>query len=291
MRVPTQEDFATIESWGHISDPLAAAKDFSEQKFEKREQNNYHKQAWDQYYSYRENAQGEGSQDYYESMKRGINRTKWEYLKRRKAWYIPPIGWGEFAAPGTARILDLGCGDGDVTQRIADFIAGRWQQFDYDGFPLEIIGIDLNKTRVKNARRLTNSPHSKITMSFNTSDAADGLSFADNYFDHVVCTGVIEILNDNLATEIINEITRVAARGIYIEDLFDEFPGGYPREELPDMLADRGFRVREHHKMFQQPFSEEGSTDPLKIWPILIVQALYAEAENPTPPQDQYTED
>ena len=289
MRVPTEQDFATIESWGHISDPLAAAQDFSEEKIDRRWQNEYHQQAWEEYHESRENAQGGGSQDYYESMERSINRTKWEYLKRRKAWYTPPTGWGKFAAPGTARILDLGCGDGDVTQRIADFIAGRWQQINYDGFPLEIVGIDLNSVRIDNARRLTNSPHPKITMTFETGNAADGLSYPNNYFDYVVSTGVIEILNDDLATAVLDEITRVAARGIYIEDLLDEFPGGYPREELPDMLADRGFNTRERHKMFQQPFSEEDSTDPLKIWPILVVQALYAEANNPTPPQDQYT--
>ena len=35
--------------------------------------------------------------------------------------------------PG-ARVLDLGCGDGDQTERVAEFVAGRWTAAGYDGF-------------------------------------------------------------------------------------------------------------------------------------------------------------
>jgi SAM-dependent methyltransferase len=281
MRIPTHSDFEDLNRWGIVSNPSIAISDYSKKKEELRWENQRHNDAHEKYHTRRKNGLGEGTQEYYREMSRPIDRVKWEFLKRRKSWYICPTGWQKFAGLDVSRILDLGCGDGDVTQRIAEYITGQWQQTGHDGTPVEIIGIDLNKSRVENARRLTKSPHKKITLSFEVGDASKGLEFESNYFDYVVSTGVMEILPDDIFEEVINEISRLSAYGVYIEDLIDKYPGGYPREELGSILENYNFNIQEQHKVFQEPFVKEGTKDPLEIWPMCVVQILFAERDAP----------
>ncbi|MFC7079065.1 class I SAM-dependent methyltransferase [Halorussus caseinilyticus] len=288
MRIPTTEDFAELESWGLVEDPMAAIADYSDERAERRWDNDRHCRA------HREHAENQSeefladAQAYYRSMDRPIDRRKWAFLKRRKAWFHPPVEWGRFAATDASRILDLGCGDGDVTQRVAEFVAGRWTQTGYDGAPMEIVGVDLNESRVRNARKLAESPHEKITLTFEQADATDRLDYGEDFFDYALLNGVFEVLDDENFEAVRDEVSRVTAIGLYVRDLLDDYEGLHPRPDLPDSLADRGFETVARHKIFEEPFAEEGTTDPLAVWPMNVHQVLFAEASDVSSLADRY---
>ncbi|WP_137286112.1 class I SAM-dependent methyltransferase [Halorussus salinisoli] len=288
MRIPTTEDFAELETWGLVENPRAAIEDYSEERAERRWDNDRHRRA---HREHDENLSPEfvaDSQAYYRELERPIDRRKWEFLKRRKAWFHPPVEWGRFASPDACRILDLGCGDGDVTQRVAEFVAGRWTQAGYDGAPMEIVGVDVNESRVRNARKLTESPHEKITLTFERADATERLDFGDDFFDYALMAGLLEVLDDETFESVLDEARRVTARGLYVRDLLDEYEGLHPRPNLPETLSEYGFETVARHEVFEEPFTEEGTRDPLEVWPMNVHQVLFAE--NPDSPSlaDRY---
>lgn len=288
MRVPTPEDFRELETWGLVERPMAAVEEFSPEHERRREENERHRQKRREQEENVSEAFIEDTQAYYRSMERPIDRTKWDYLKRRKAWFHPPVGWGRFAAPGTSRILDLGCGDGDQTERVAEFIAGRWTAAGYDGFPMEIVGVDLSESRVENARQHARSPHGDVTLRFEQGDVAAGLDYADDYFDYTLALGLLEILDDDLVGSVLDEVARLTASGVYVRDLLDPMPGFHPRPDVDERLAERGFETRERHRVLEEPFVAEGTRDPLDVWPMNLHQVLFAAATDPTPPGERY---
>jgi len=287
MRVPQPEDFRELEQWGLIADPFAALKDYSEERAERRWENDRHCRAYEEFKSSTADERVDDVQEHYRDLDRPIDRTKWTYLKRRKAWFHPPLEWGRFAEPGTARILDIGCGDGDQTQRVAEFVAGRWQATGFDGFPLEIVGVDLSASRIENARQHTSSPHEQITLRFEQGDLLDGLDCADDYFDYSLAMGIFEVFDERF-DEMLTELTRVTAEGLYVSDILEEYPWVTPRPDLPGVLAERGLDVVERHKLLQEPFTESGTEDPLAIWPMHLHQVLFAAVEDPATPAERY---
>lgn len=83
------------------------------------------------------------------------------------------------------RILDLGCGIGNFRNNLSD---------DY-------YGIDINRNYIKHAR-------SMHTGSFEVMDGTD-LSFADNYFNHVISIATLHHMNDHQIREMLKEALRV----------------------------------------------------------------------------------
>jgi SAM-dependent methyltransferase len=288
MWIPQPDDFASITDWGLIENPCAAVEDFSERKEKARWENDRHCQARQEYIENQSDEALNDPQAYYRSLQRPIDRTKWEYLKRRKAWFHPPVGWNQFSAPGVSRIVDFGCGDGDLTQRVADHIAANWLRAGYDGFPLEIVGIDVNDSRLCNARSHTASPHEHITMRFEKADILDGLAYGDDYFDYGLAIGFLELFDDERINDVLTEVTRLTARGLYIRDVLDEYPGMYPRPDFDSLLSGQGFSVQTRHKVLKEPFVEEGTTDPLAVWPMDLNQVVFARANSVTPPEERY---
>jgi len=287
MRIPEPADFGALESWGLVGDPMAAIADYSEERARRRDENDRHQRAQAEYESGADEAFVADSQSYYRELDRPIDRTKWTYLKRRKAWFHPPVEWGRFAEPGTARILDIGCGDGDQTQRVADFVAGRWQATGYDGFPLEIVGVDLSASRVENARRHASSPHEQITLRFEQGDLLDGLDYADDFFEYSLAMGVFEVLDEGIEAAV-DEVTRLTARGLYVRDILESYPGLVPRPDLPATLEGVGFDVEARHRVFEEPFTESGTEDPLAIWPMNVHQVLFASVADPVARDTRY---
>lgn len=275
---PSEVDFQKISDWGHKSDPLKAIHEFKVEYLTQRENNPYHVEANKIYTQKRLDYINKKNFDhYYKTASKPIDRKRWEYLKDRKAWFIAPLNWDSFSEIGVSRILDLGCGDGDVTQRVADFIANAWNKSGYAGHQIEISGYDLNPSRVENARLHCISPHPMITFRFGVVDVVGaGMSEPDMFFDYSLSTGVLEILEDEPAKKFMSELTRVTKSGIYIEDLADVYPGGYPRDDFATLFRDCGFALVEDHYVLTEPFVPEGSMDPMELWPVQKDRLMFA---------------
>ncbi|MFK7874078.1 MAG: class I SAM-dependent methyltransferase [Oligoflexales bacterium] len=279
---PTESDFEEIKSWGLDQDPFKAIKDFSPEKIENRWENSYHKEAHQSYYDRRAQwIEKKNFDHYYKKAEKPIGYNAWNYLKERKAWYIMPLGWDLYAEPGVTKVLDLGCGDGDVTQRVADYIVKKWEEKGYEGHDLTIVGLDLNASRIENAKLHCRSSHEKIKFEFAACDVVgDGIPYADQAFDHTTCTGVLEILEDKPAKAFVKELCRVTRDSVHIEDLADEYPGGYPRENFDMMFEPCGFKIEQNFTVLTEPFCEKGTKDPMKLWPNLKDTNLLARRIN-----------
>lgn len=275
---PEQKDFDAIKKWGLDESPLRAINDFEDSQLDKRWDNTYHNKAHEAYLGRRAQwIANENFDNYYKKAEKPIDRKRWEYLKDRKAWYILPLKWEKFAEASVSRILDLGCGDGDVTQRMIDFIITQWEERGYEGHALEVVGLDLNPSRIMNAKEHVRANHPKISVSFDVCDAiGGGIPYEDQYFDYSATSGVLEILEDEPAAKYSQELARVTKNGIYIEDLYDEYPGGYPRDDL-ESLFKPDFTLLERHIILTEPFVEEGTLDPMELWPVLKDQVLFLE--------------
>lgn len=273
-----ENDFETIMAWGVGEDPFASVKDFTWAKVENRGLNPEQAAAIEAYISARNNyIKSKDFDNYYKTAEKPIDKLRWKYLKDRKAWYIIPLNWELIARNGGA-VIDLGCGDGDTIQRLADYVSTFWVNNDIEPKDLHIVGIDLNSSRITNARNHVESPHSSIKIEFMQGDAVtEKLPFDDNYFDFSLACGVLEILDDVQFKTYMNELCRVTEYGIYIEDLYEQFPGGYPRQFLGEHFIKRGFSVARKEIIMSEPFSTLRLQDPKRIWPIFLVQILWLE--------------
>lgn len=277
---PQEGDFQKIKSWNLDNNPMSAIKDVSEMKKELRWLNPEHRELYTEYIMKRLDYIGQKNfDDYYKKAIKPIEKIRWEYLMRRKAWYIMPLGWDNMSK-GSYKIADFGCGDGDTVQRLINFIDQEWGKNKITNKKVRIVGMDLNKSRIENAKQLVTSENPNITFEFTTGDiVGKGISFDNNYFDFGLITGVLEILEDEPCNKFIQEICRTTQRGIYIEDLFEKFPGGHPRENLPELFSKYQFIGKSRHVILSEPFDIERSQDPMKLWPVMLIQNLWLEKD------------
>lgn len=280
MWTPTEHAWKVIRSWNVEEHPFIAVEDYSEFKKELRWLNPDHRQLWEEIILKRLEFIKESEsnfENYYKASANPIARDRWEYLTARKAWYIMPLGWEHFLER-SCKIIDLGCGDGDTIQRIIHYIQNHFKKENITDRKVHLVGLDLNPTRVENAKKLVQSPNSNITFEFDVADiTGKGLQYKDDEFDFAVSTAVLEVLDGGAFNFYMNEMCRVARRGIYVEDLSDQYPGGFPRTDLPDHFKQRNFKVTHNHYIFNQPFDVASLRDPLKMFPIMLVQNLWAE--------------
>jgi len=90
------------------------------------------------------------------------------------------------------RVLDVGCGPGVYTDRLSE--AG-----------LDVYGIDYSGEMIEIAKS-KNFKNAVFSVG-----RADNLKFEDNFFDSVLCVGVLEYIDD--LREAIREIARVTRKG------------------------------------------------------------------------------
>ena len=95
-------------------------------------------------------------------------------------------------APGSSRYLDVGCGNGFVTEIVA-------RKFD------EVVGIDIEPQRLDDFRANASTNYGILLMS------AAEMQFASNYFSFVTAFEVLEHVSDLNAS--VTEIVRVCAPG------------------------------------------------------------------------------
>lgn len=273
----TEEDFKIIDNWGLKDDPFRAVSEYNDLRKELRWLNKDHRNAWEKYiYARLEYIGNKDFDDYYKKAEKPIDKLRWEFLMKRKAWYIMPLGW-DTIAKDSCKVSDLGCGDGDTVQRLIDYIDEYWKKNNINDKKIEIIGIDLNDSRIDNAKKLVESPNSNIKYDFYQADAIeDGLDYENNYFDYSLCTGVLEILDDEQCEKLTSEMCRTTKSGIYVEDLYERFPGGFPRE-LPELFKTYNFHEKQKKVVFSEPFSLDGLSDPKALWPIFIDQNVWLE--------------
>lgn len=277
MWYPEDKDFQALDAWGLAANPFAAVEDYSAMKTELRWLNGENRKVYVDYVKRRlEYIAGKNFDSYYKTARKPIDKRRWQFLMQRKAWFIMPLGWDRIADAGGS-VIDLGCGDGDTVQRLIDFTHARWQAQGVKGRKLHIVGIDLNQSRVDNANELVSSPDPAITFEFRAGDLVGGLGGPDKAYDFGLITGVLEILEDELYAKFIAESCRVVRKGVYIEDLFEEFPGGYPRDNLHEEFEKHGFAQKLRHVVLSEPFDVDRLRDPMKLWPMLLDQNVWLE--------------
>ena len=142
---------------------------------------------------------------------------------------------------------------------------------------LHIIGLDLNSLRIENANRLVSSPNKNISFEFKQTDLNEKQKYDDYYFDYALSTSVIEIINNEYYQDFIKMIARLVTKGIYIADIFEKFPGGYPRDKLSKDFLELGFKTLKREVVLSEPFDKNGFKNKIKIWPSVLMQNLWLE--------------
>jgi SAM-dependent methyltransferase len=273
----TNKELNALKKWGHLQNPFKAYSDYSDLKQELRWQNPEHKKLYKKYWKRRFKwTNGINFKKYYTTAHKPIDKKTWEYLRIRKAYYITPLGWDTIAKKG-GRLIDFGCGDGDVIQNLIDYVTEYRKKNPKYNNTLEILGVDINKSRIINAKKLVMSNSASIKVSFEVQDITKEIFFKKSKkFDYCFIVGVIEIIDDIDLIKFFKNIQKIIKKGIYIEDLYEKFPGGWPRFNIGMFLEKINFKVAKRKVIFTEPFNIKKLTDPLKIWPIILDQNIWA---------------
>lgn len=264
-----------LKSWGVHKNPFIAIKDYSHIKSDLRWKNKENLLAYEKYWIRREKwTNNVNFEKYYRTASKPIDKKTWEYLRLRKSYFIMPLGWKKIAQDGV-NILDVGCGDGDITQNLVNFISNNTKR----KIQINIYGIDINASRISNCKKLVKSKSKNIKLKFIVDDLTkkNYSKFKKNFFDYCICSGVLEILSEIKIQTFLKNISKLVKKGIYIEDVAETFPGGWPRHNLGFYLLKYGFKIKKRYLIFTEPFKKNKLSDPKKIWPVTLDQNIWAE--------------
>lgn len=105
-------------------------------------------------------------------------------------------------------VLDVGAGSGELLREVAKFARKT-------GRKTNLTGLELNKLSANSIQT--------ESKDFNEISAVRGnafsLPFADNSFDYTICSLFTHHFTDEKVVEILRELKRVSARGIFVIDL------------------------------------------------------------------------
>lgn len=108
----------------------------------------------------------------------------------------------------TIKIVDLGCGNGDMLRRVADF--GR-----KNGYKFQLLGIDANQATVDYGVQLsTDYPE----ISFRKENVLEE-SFGQHTYDIVMCTLFLHHFKDPVALDLVQLFVKNSRIGVLINDL------------------------------------------------------------------------
>ncbi len=125
-----------------------------------------------------------------------------------------------YGLSGTLRILDLGCGTGEITRRLA----ARYPQ-------ATVLGIDILESNLRFARRDSSGLGARIC--YRQGDAF-ALDLPDASFDLVVCRHMSQAVPD--FPQVLGEITRVLAAGGWLHLLSED----YGMLQMPVLASQEG---------------------------------------------------
>jgi SAM-dependent methyltransferase len=127
--------------------------------------------------------------------------------------YRPTILWMEElvaahpSAAGPLRVVDVGCGDGDMLRRIDAWAAKR-------GVPVTLTGIDLNPDAIRAAREATPPA---LRIDWIVGDALSNATMGD--IDVVICSLLTHHLTDPQIVQFLQWAERTTRRGWFVNDL------------------------------------------------------------------------
>jgi len=105
-------------------------------------------------------------------------------------------------------VLDVGCGSGELLRYVAEFARGS-------GRTARLTGIDLNEISAS----ITSSVSHNFPEISSVRGDAFKLPFADGEFDYAISSLFFHHLADDQIPLVLNEMSRVASRGIFVIDL------------------------------------------------------------------------
>ena len=114
----TKNQLKQVKKWRLNINPYKAVNDYNELKTEQRWENSEHTTEF--YKNFNRRKKISPKQDvfkYYKKANLPIDQKTWDYLRFRKPYYIMPLGWENIAKNG-GKVIDMGCGDGDVIQNL-----------------------------------------------------------------------------------------------------------------------------------------------------------------------------
>lgn len=136
-----------------------------------------------------------------------------ESMARNLAWQAQAI-WPQeqvlfdrYGLAGSLRILDLGCGTGEITRRLADLYPQA-----------QLLGVDILEGNLEIARRASTAFADRVR--YETGDAF-ALAQADAQFDLVVCRHLSQAVPQ--FDQVLDEITRVLKPGGWLHLLSEDY--------------------------------------------------------------------
>ena len=115
--------------------------------------------------------------------------------------------FARYRLSGPLRILDLGCGTGEITRRLADLYPQA-----------QIVGVDILETNLELARRQGGAHAGRVTYACGDAFA---LNFADAHFDLVVCRHMSQSVPD--FGLVLDEIGRVLRHSGWLHLLSEDY--------------------------------------------------------------------
>jgi ubiquinone/menaquinone biosynthesis C-methylase UbiE len=105
-------------------------------------------------------------------------------------------------------VLDVGAGSGELLRQIAEFARASSRK-------ARLVGLDLNEISTATIKRESADFPDIATI---RGDAVR-LPFSNSSFDYAICSLFTHHLTDEIVVHVLREMSRVAARGVYVIDL------------------------------------------------------------------------
>ncbi len=137
--------------------------------------------------------------------------------------------FARYLLPASPRILDLGCGTGEITFRVAELFPAS-----------QIVGVDLDEGHLERARRRCSQFGDRVR--FQKGDAL-ALGLPEGTFDLVICRHLLQALPD--ARRALAEMRRVARSGGWLHLIAEDYGmlWCHPTEHDPDVFWREGALV------------------------------------------------